>query len=340
MVFQGDHAPSVGTGTPGWQGEITYDQRVIVPMTLADGTYRIVIGLYNRKGRAALKAGEGAVDGGGQSYEVGTFAVERSAPPSKADTERPPTLKLDGHRVSFSEEFDGPLDVTPWGPGSRWIAHTPWHGDFGDAGFADPEEGFPFTIDNGVLRIEARKDAVGKWRAGLLCSNDPKGDGFSQQYGYFEMRAKLPGGPGVWPAFWLASSFNRSDPAAGADGAIEIDVIEFYGHNPGAYQSAVHVWKPGPHRAEGSTVTTRLGEVANGFHNYGVMVEREFITMYFDGVEVWKTKTPPEHNKPLMLLVNLALGSGWPIDRTPNPSFMYVDYVRAYARKQRREVPR
>jgi len=34
-----------------------------------------------------------------------------------------------------------------------------------------------------------------------------------------------------------------------------------------------------------------------------------------------------------MLLVNLALGSGWPIDKTPNPSYMYVDYVRAYAKR-------
>jgi hypothetical protein len=34
-----------------------------------------------------------------------------------------------------------------------------------------------------------------------------------------------------------------------------------------------------------------------------------------------------------MLLVNLALGSGWPIDKTPSPSYMYIDYVRAYAKK-------
>ena len=64
-----------------------------------------------------------------------------------------------------------------------------------------------------------------------------------------------------------------------------------------------------------------------------MLVEPDFITMYFDGIEVWKTKTPPQHNKPLMLLVNLALGSGWPIDKTPNPSYMYVDYIRAYARQ-------
>ena len=54
--------------------------------------------------------------------------------------------------------------------------------------------------------------------------------------------------------------------------------------------------------------------------------------MFFDGIEVWKVKTPPEHNKPLMVLLNLALGSGWPIDKTPNPSIMEVDYVRAYAK--------
>ena len=35
--------------------------------------------------------------------------------------------------------------------GSRWIAHTPWNGDFGDARFTDPAAGFPFTIDEGIL---------------------------------------------------------------------------------------------------------------------------------------------------------------------------------------------
>ncbi|HUL51476.1 MAG TPA: glycoside hydrolase family 16 protein, partial [Candidatus Nitrosotalea sp.] len=68
------------------------------------------------------------------------------------------------------------------------------------------------------------------------------------------------------------------------------------------------------------------------FHNYGVMVRADFITMYFDGVELYSFKTPPEHNKPLMILLNLALGGGWPIDKTPNPSHMFVDYVRAYSR--------
>ncbi len=345
MVAQDDHSPSVATGSPGWCGAVGYERRVIFAPTLAEGTYDIVAGLYHESSRPPgwrrepLVAGRGVKEVGDRGFKVGRIVIDKNAPRPQADTEKPPTLDLTGFALTFDEGFDGPLEVSAWGPGTRWIAHTPWAGDFGDAAFADPAEGFPFTIANGMLRIEARKDEAFKdkwgrlWRSGLLASNDPSGKGFAQQYGYFEMRAKLPGGPGVWPAFWLASSYDRRNPATGADGAVEIDIIEFYGHHSGAYQSAVHVWTPAPHRAEGGTVTTRPGEVSSDFHRYGVMVARDFVTMYFDGVEVWKTPTPREHNKPLMVLLNLALGSGWPIDKTPSPSYMYVDYVRVYARK-------
>jgi hypothetical protein len=62
------------------------------------------------------------------------------------------------------------------------------------------------------------------------------------------------------------------------------------------------------------------------------MVEPENIIFYFDGVELRRCRTPVEARVPLYLLVDLALGSGWPIDQTPNPSRMLVDYVRAYAK--------
>jgi hypothetical protein len=32
-----------------------------------------------------------------------------------------------------------------------------------------------------------------------------------------------------------------------------------------------------------------------------------------------------------MVLVDLAIGSGWPIDHTPNPSVMKVHYVHVFA---------
>ena len=53
---------------------------------------------------------------------------------------------------------------------------------------------------------------------------------------------------------------------------------------------------------------------------------------YFDGVELWRQPTPEESKTPMYVLVNLALGPGWPLDKTPNPSFMLVDYIRVYAK--------
>ncbi len=107
-------------------------------------------------------------------------------------------LPVDDMRLTFDENFDE-LDVSAWGPGTRWIAHTPWSGDFGGARFANPGERTPFKTENGILRIEAKRDPEGDWQSGLLASVDTKGNGFAQQYGYFEMRAQLPVGPGYGP---------------------------------------------------------------------------------------------------------------------------------------------
>jgi len=238
-------------------------------------------------------------------------------------------------QMTFREDFDDTLSVSPWGPNTRWIAHTPWAGDFGDAAFADPRLGiFPFTLEGGILRIEARKNDKGKWESGLLASADSSGRGFSQQYGYFEMRAKLPKGPGVWPAFWLGSIVDKTAPAS-----VEIDVLEFYGHSSAAYQNNIIVYHTNPADAGASDVDKKLlphevkvapDQLSNDFNTYGAMVTKEWITFYLNRHEVFRIKTPKEHRRPLHVLLNLALGSGWPIDRTPDPSFMYVDYVHVY----------
>lgn len=266
---------------------------------------------------------------------LGPALAYAEPPPARAGTAGA-ALDLKPYHLVFSEEFDGKLDVSSRGPGTRWIAHTPWNGDFGDAAFADPEADFPFTTRAGVLRIEARKDPnppPGKraWRSGLLASNDPHGKGFSLQYGYFEISAKLPDSPGVWPAFWLASSSDRTVPDSAADGQIEIDILEFYG-KPEVYSTVLHVWKPAPAREVGQRVPLPKRDASSGFHTYGVLVTPQLITFYRDRREMWHTETPKEHKRPLMLLLNLALGAGWPIDKVKNPSYMFVDYVRAYAK--------
>lgn len=232
-------------------------------------------------------------------------------------------LNMETLRVSFDEDFST-LDVSAWGPGTRWIAHTPWSGDFGGARFANPGERSPFRIIDGKLRIEAKRDPEGDWQSGLLASVDPDGNGFSQQYGYFELRAQLPEGPGVWPAFWLIGK-DRSKATA------EIDIFEFYGDKPDGYSSVVHVWhRDGRHYSRFHRNAVFVEARPGAFHTYGVKVDPDWIRFYFDREFVWKTETQPEHRQPLYILLNLALVDGPTRNATPDPSHMIVDYVRAY----------
>ncbi len=249
-----------------------------------------------------------------------------------ASAEEGAALDISAYDVTFADEFDA-ISVSDWGPGTTWIAHTPWNGDFGDAKFANPRPDFPFTVKDGVLTIEMRKDPEGVWRSGLLASVDRKGQGFSQQYGYFEMRAKFPAGEGVWPAFWLIGVERLKD---GATATAEIDIVEHYGRDPASFSSSVHVWPRGEgvkKFSETQKTPVEAGSLSDGYHLYGASVEEDRIRFFLDRKEVWSVETPPEHKQPMFLLVNLGLGAGWPIENAPDPARMEVDYVRAYARK-------
>ncbi|MBY3064177.1 glycoside hydrolase family 16 protein [Rhizobium laguerreae] len=238
-------------------------------------------------------------------------------------------LNIAAYQLTFEESFDS-LDVSAWGErSSRWIAHTPWNGDFGDARFTDPAPGFPFTTDQGILKIEARKEADGTWRSGLLSSVNPKGEGFSQQFGYFEARMKLPPGKGVWPAFWLIG-LDRSKYTA------EIDVLEYYGRAPYEFSMGFHIWRQsqgGQNSTGGYWQKVQDGILNSDYHTYGVDIQADKTSFYFDRKFIWSFDTPKEFHMPFYPLVNLALGSGWPIDETPNPSILLVDYIHVYQRK-------
>jgi len=239
-------------------------------------------------------------------------------------------LDLCSFEMVFSDDFND-LSISPRKlDGKRWTAHTPWNGDFGDANFSDPHPGWPFRVEDGKLLITAQRDEKGRWRSGLIAAADASGKGHGVQYGYFEARMKLPPGPGTWPAFWLISLKPVKDRAP----KIEIDVIEYYGHRTDAYHVTGHVWYRGPdkklNRHEGAKVAVEPDSLVNAFHTYGVRVDPENITYYFDRKAVWQQSTPSEHKTPLYPLVNLALGSGYSIKDTPDPSVLEVDYVHVY----------
>jgi beta-glucanase (GH16 family) len=178
----------------------------------------------------------------------------------------------------------------------------------------------PFSIDNGVLTITA--SAIGPdsqyafgqpYSSGML---NTKGI-FMQQYGYFEMKAELPTGLGTWPAFWLSQ-----DPYAPGT---EADVLEALGLYPGVDFA----------RADdaGSVTSSTYYSQSNltGFHTYGLLWTPTVTAFYVDGTAVMEMATPASWDKPMYLIVDLAMG-GWggPVDEASLPAQMNIDYVRVY----------
>lgn len=249
--------------------------------------------------------------------------------PTVSSRAKDTTIDLSDYTLSFNENFSK-LDVSPFGPATRWIAHTPWNGDFGDATFDNPGPGGPFTLTPNGLNITAHKDEKGHWHSGLLCSKSSKGvgaHGFAQKYGYFEMRAKLPSGPGVWPAFWLVGT-NTSGPAP------ELDVMEFYGAFPANFRSTEHIWENNvDHLNRYHVVSVPKGILSRQFNTFGILIEPQKTTYFFNRIAYWSTPTLPEFRQPMAIIVDLALGGGWPIKNLQSPQVMKIQYIRAYQKK-------
>ena len=236
------------------------------------------------------------------------------------------TLDLTGYVMTFNEDFKK-LDISSSGPAKPWIAHTPWNGDFGDAAFDNPGPNGPFSLSQNGLLITAHKDSGGKWHSGLIASVDqdgPGNHGFSQRYGYFEMKAKLPTGPGTWPAFWLIGT-DKSKSSS------EIDVIEYYGAFDNYFHTTEHVWVNGDDQLSREYKSEiPHGILSRQFNTFGVLIEPDQTSFYFNRQQFWTTPTPPEYRQPMYLLANLALGGGWPIDQLTSPQIMEIQYIRAY----------
>jgi beta-glucanase (GH16 family) len=240
------------------------------------------------------------------------------------------TIDVSKLLLTFHDEFDALSLSSDPNSDATWYNRTAWNGDFGAASFAGSDKNGTFHVANGVLDITAQRDANGDWTSGLLSSVDPNGEGFSQQYGYFEMRAQLPAGEGLWPAFGLYG-MNRLDSESTY--TAEVDILEHYGVMPDKFSSKVHVWQrdgSGGHFWDYHRTTVVSGELYSGFHTYGALIRADYITFFFDGVEQWKIATPEEHNQRMMILADLGLGGGWPIDNAPNGATMKIDYIRVY----------
>jgi beta-glucanase (GH16 family) len=160
-------------------------------------------------------------------------------------------------------------------------------------------------------------------------------DRYEFQYGRIEARIKVPGGVGLWPAFWMLGT---NIETVGWPTSGEIDIMEFVGRRPNEILGTIH----GPADSGTSGVTNGAeldGPGADDFHTFAIDWRPGQITWSLDGAPFHQASpadvAPNEwvFDHPFFLILNVAVGGnlGGPVaPDTTFPQTMTVDYVRLY----------
>jgi hypothetical protein len=225
--------------------------------------------------------------------------------------------------LTFAEECDA-TSIDP----AKWLSE--WGVYFGtDVDFMG--DGRQISMGGGLCTITAERKPTPsgrQWASGLMSTRHR----FSQAYGRFEIRAKLPKGQGLWPAFWLLPQ----DPGYGPP---EIDVMEAWTNPIGTApidaattSSHIHYGPPGYEPDLFHSIWYKADDFTQDFHTYAVEWRPGSLTMVIDGV-VRGQITQNVPSTPMYLIVNLAVGQKWggrPDASTPSPSHLLIDYMRVY----------
>jgi len=244
-------------------------------------------------------------------------------------------------KLVWSDEFNGPNGsaIDP----AKWVPET------GGGGWGNNElESYTARLENAsqrdgnlVIKVLAEKytgaDGVTRNYTSARLKTQGK---FSQAYGRFEARIKIPRGQGIWPAFWmLGNDIDKPGwPTCG-----EIDIMENIGKEPALIHGTIH--GPGYSGQHGIGAPFALPadqRFADDFHVFAVEWEPNAIRFYVDD-HLYTTRTPAElpkgtkwvYDHPFFLLLNVAVGGGWPGSPDASsvfPQTMLVDYVRVYER--------
>jgi len=240
-----------------------------------------------------------------------------------------------GWQLAWNDEFDGAAGASA--DGNSWVYET------GAGGWGNAELEY-YRAQNGVLDgngnlvITAKQESYGgaSYTSARLKTQGKK----DWTYGHIESRIKIPYGQGIWPAFWLLGSDINTNNWPGCG---EIDVMENIGKEPNLVHGTIH--GPGYSGGAGPTATYTLqggGRFADDFHVFAIEWEESVIRWYVDGT-LYSTKTPTDvgsgntwvYGHPFFILLNLAVGGGWPGNpdgTTVFPQTMTVDYVRVCRR--------
>jgi beta-glucanase (GH16 family) len=229
--------------------------------------------------------------------------------PKPSPTPDPPSAPFDlgsGWKTTLDATFTGSsLDT------SLWATCYPWAPPGGCTNFGNTEyewyEPSQVQVSDGALHLTAERtptqglaqDGSAKtyaYRSGMVTTFP----GFQYEYGYTQVVARVPYGPGLWPALWMAAANEKWPP--------EIDIME---HDGTGAQYTEHLHATNMTVQAGAQSTADLSV---GWHTFGLYWSPSRVIWYIDGQQVMSA-TSGVPQQPMYFLADLAVNeqdpAGW-----------------------------
>jgi len=271
-----------------------------------------------------------------------------------ADREKPVTIPdwvgkkppVEGNWVqTLNENFDGAkLDDKLWTP--RLIWDGPAKGELQRY----VEENV--SVGDGVATIKCEKRSGHQYNNPALETREYTTGAFTtfgkwtQKYGYFEAKIKLPTARGLWPAFWTMPDrgpeagdvWQRRETKVIKGQGMEMDIFEHLTEwGGGRFNIAAHWDGYGAEHKQWGNSHTYYGPTSDGWHVAGFLWEPGQLTWFLDGVKVGEWKNDRICDVPSYLKFTVQMGS-WAtknVDDAKLPDKFQIDYVRAWQLKDR-----
>ena len=233
----------------------------------------------------------------------------------------------------WEDDFDKPtFDETVWSKIPR--GHSDWNDQMSlnDACFEMRDGNL---VLKGIENPDAGNDTVAYITGGLYTKGKK-----AFHWGRLEIKAKLQGARGAWPAFWLMpfDTLNNRWPYGG-----EIDIMERLNNDTIAYQTIHSHYTKNLGIKDNPPYYATGGIRPDDYNVYAVEMYRDSLVFFinenrtfcYPRIETDKEGQYP-FDKPFYLLIDQQLGGEWVGDvyMEDLPVEMLIDWVRYYKEKE------
>ena len=243
------------------------------------------------------------------------------------------------NRLVWSDEFEGngAINANNWFQQTQLPAQGSWFNN--EIQHYTNRQTNSFVSD-GTLKIVAKRETFNNQGQTKQFTSARLNSKFAFKNGRVEVRAKMPTGPGTFPAIWMlgkniiepgsywTSTFGKVGwPACG-----EIDIIEHWGTNQNFVQSAMHT--PSSFGATVNKGGQTIATVSSQFHVYALEWTTEKMIFSVDNVihYIYNPTVKNANTWPFLgeqyILLNVAMLPS--VTSNFSQSSLEIDYVRVY----------